>query len=87
MQIVVDLPEAIARRFADKRDISERILEALAVDDYMSGQLSRGQVAELLGMSFYEAEEWFARKGIHRDYGIKDLEEDRETLDRILPIP
>jgi predicted HTH domain antitoxin len=87
MQVVVDLPEAMIRRFLDGQDISARVREALAMDDYLSGRMSRGQVAEVLGMSFYEAEQWFVRRGIHRDYSIEDLEEDRKTLDRILSIP
>ena len=42
-------------------------------------------LAEALGMSFYEAEAWFVHKGLHRDYGVDELEEDRRTLDQLLP--
>ena len=87
MQVVIDLPEAMVRQFENGGDVSQQVREALAVDGYLSGRLARGQVAELLGMSFYEAEAWLFRKGLRRDYRLEDLEEDRQTLDRILSQP
>jgi predicted HTH domain antitoxin len=85
MQIVVDIPDSLAGPWKGDKDVSRRVREALAVEGYVSGALTRGQVAELLGMTFYEAEAWFARKGIHRNYDLGDLEADRKTLDRLLP--
>jgi len=81
----VDIPDSLARQLKGEGDVSRRVREALAVEGYLSGTLTRGQVAESLDMSFYEAEAWFVRKGLHRDYGPKELEEDRETLNRLLP--
>lgn len=49
------------------------------------GRESEVREEESLGMSFYEAEAWFVRKGLHRDYGVEELEEDRRTLDQLLP--
>ena len=85
MRIVVDIPDSLARRLGGDEDVSRKVCEALAVEGYLSGALTRGQVAESLGMTFYEAEAWFVRKGLHRDYGVEELEEDRRTLDQLLP--
>ena len=85
MQILVDIPDSLARQLKGDEDASRKVREALAVDGYRSGALTRGQVAEALGMSFYEAEAWFVHKGLHRDYGVEELEEDRRTLDQLLP--
>jgi predicted HTH domain antitoxin len=85
MKILVDIPDALARQLKGEEDAPQQVREALAVEGYRSGALTRGQVAEALGMSFYEAEAWFVRKGLHRDYGVEELEEDRRTLDRLLP--
>jgi predicted HTH domain antitoxin len=85
MKILVDIPDALARQLKGEEDAPQQVREALAVEGYRSGALTRGQVAEALGMSFYEAEAWFVRKGLHRDYGVEELEEDRRTLDQLLP--
>ena len=83
MQVLVDIPDSLAGQLKGK-DISRKVREGLAVEGYLSGALTRGQIAELLGMSFYEAEKWFMQKGLHRNYGVEDLEQDRKTLDRLL---
>ncbi|MBI4323809.1 MAG: UPF0175 family protein [Chloroflexi bacterium] len=85
MQVLVDIPDSLAGRLKGDKDLSRKVREALAVEGYVLGTLTRGQVAELLGLTFYQAEEWFVRKGLRRNYGVADLEEDRRTLDRLLP--
>lgn len=85
MQILVDIPDSLAGPLKGDKDVSQKIREALAVEGYLSGALTRGQVAESLGLSFYEAEAWFVRKGLRRNYGVEELEQDRQTLDRLLP--
>ncbi len=85
MQILVDIPESLAKQSKGDKDVSQRIREALAIEGYLSGTLTRGQVAESLGMTFYEAEVWFVRKGLPRSYDVKELEADRQTLERLLP--
>ena len=84
MTITVELPDEVAATLGKGRPFNEKVLEALAVDGFLSGELSRGQVAELLGLSYHDAESWFARKSLRRDYGPADLEADRAALDRLL---
>src|SRR4051812_44539188 len=88
MQVVVDLPESLVQRISGGTDnISHQVRKALVLNAYLSGELTRGQIAELLGMNFYQVEKWFAEKGIARNYDVADLEEDRKTLDAIVPAP
>jgi predicted HTH domain antitoxin len=84
MQVILDIPEALAGQARGAEELSRKVREALAVEGYLSGTLTRGQVAESLGMTFYEAEAWFVRKGLHRNYDPADLDSDRATLDRLL---
>lgn len=49
MVVTIKLPDVIAHP-------EKRILEALALDGYRTGDLSRGQVSELLGLSFSATE-------------------------------
>jgi len=46
-----------------KPELEALVREALALEGYRSGTLTRGQVAESLGMTFYEAEEGLSARG------------------------
>jgi hypothetical protein len=57
MLLSVELPDPIAKQLRlDGEQGSQRALEMLALEGYRSVELSRGQVTELLGQSFYENE-------------------------------
>lgn len=57
MLLSVELPDPIAKQLhLDGERGSRRALEMFALEGYRSGELSRGQVSELLGQSFYETE-------------------------------
>ena len=83
MQVMLDIPEALAGPARGEEELARKVREALAAEGYRSGALTRGQVAESLGMTFYEAEAWFVRKGLHRNYDLADLDSDKATLDRL----
>jgi predicted HTH domain antitoxin len=85
VSVTVQIPAAIAPRFGpDPEGIARRILEQAALEGYRSNQLSRGQVAEMLGLDWAETAEFLAKHRCDRRYDIRDLEEDRHNLDRIL---
>jgi predicted HTH domain antitoxin len=84
MQIEVDLPEDIAKRLEEAwRDVSRGTIEAIAVEGYRDGTLSRDQVGRLLGLSFWETEAFLKRRRAYLAYTEEDLESDRRDLDRI----
>ena len=60
MKVTIQIPEPIAKTLGYSPEaLPRRALEALLVDECARGRLSRGKVAELLGLSFHEAEEVF----------------------------
>ena len=60
MEITLEIPETVARALGYVREtLPKRALEALLVDECARGRLSRGKVAEILGLSFYETEDLF----------------------------
>lgn len=84
MQIAVELPEDIAERLRDAwRDVPRGAIEAIAVEGYRDGTLSRDQVGRLLGLSFWETEAFLKRRHAYLTYTEEDLENDRQDLDRI----
>jgi predicted HTH domain antitoxin len=86
MQITIDIPESLAEQLrADLGGSLERAAkEALAIEAYRAEQLSIGQVADLLGLSVYEAEGLMKQRGVPSPYSIEDFEHDRDTLKRVL---
>lgn len=42
----------------------QAIQEGLIIRGYRAGKLSMGEVAEILGLTYVEALEWFAQRGI-----------------------
>ena len=60
MEVTLEIPESISETLGYATEtLPRRAMEALLVDECARGRLSRGKVAEILGLSFYEAEEVF----------------------------
>jgi hypothetical protein len=57
MHVAVELPDDIAQQLKTAwQDMPRRVLEAIAVEGYRSGALTRGQVQRLLNLSWWETE-------------------------------
>jgi predicted HTH domain antitoxin len=57
MRFSVEVPDALAQQLhLDGADGERRALEIFAVEGYRRGELSRGQISELLGLEFNETE-------------------------------
>ncbi len=63
-------------------DLPRRALEALAVEGYRSGDLSAGQMAEMLGLSVWETEKFLKERDAYLHYSPEDLRRDMETQER-----
>ena len=86
--VTIRLPDAIVKELeVVPGDISRRVLEAVAIEGYRRQRLSRGEVRQLLGLSWHETEEFLARNGLAYHYTVDDLDEDRRNLDRVLGRP
>ena len=85
-RIAVDLPEDIAERLETAwRDLSRGALEAVALEGYRDGSLTRHQVSRLLGLSFWDTEAFLKERQAYLSYDEGDFEQDRRDLDRIAP--
>jgi len=87
MSISFDLPKPLeAALRAEWGDLDQAAKEALIIESYRTGRLSIGQVAEFLGLATrFQAEKWLGERGVTWNYSPDDLEDDRGTLDRVLP--
>ena len=80
MQVTVELPDAIAEHCGDPTGLPRQLMEAWAAEGYRVRTLSRRQVSQLLGLDYWETEEFLARHEAKRPYTLADLEIDRRSL-------
>lgn len=75
MNITLQIPDPVAEVLGYPIDsLPRRALEALLVDECVRGKISRGKVAEVLGLAFHEAETFFRQHQVA--YPIKGSPED-----------
>ena len=80
MQIIVQLPDDLAHHPNPGREA----LEALALEGYRSGKLSRFETSQLLGLSRFELHALLKERNILEGaYDVEDLERDLHSLDRL----
>ncbi len=86
MAIAFTLPEDIEKHLQAEigPNLSEAAKVALAVELYRESKLSLGQVAEMLGLSVYQADGLLKQHGVEVPYTIADFEQDRAALDKAL---
>lgn len=85
MPITIELPEEIEQQLETAwGNLPRRALEALAVEGYRSGDLSAGQVAEMLGLSVWGTEKFLSERKAYLHYSDEDLRRDIESQERIL---
>lgn len=60
MEVTLELLEPVVKALGYPQEtLPRRVLEALLVDECVRGRLSRGKIAELLGLGFHETEDLF----------------------------
>jgi predicted HTH domain antitoxin len=75
MEITLEIPETVAKTLGYAPEtLPRRVLEALLVDECSRGHLTRGKVAELLGLSFQETEDLL--RNCRVPYPIKTHDDD-----------
>jgi predicted HTH domain antitoxin len=85
LNVAIELPEDILRHLESAwQDVPRRALEAVVLEGYRSGALSRAEVGRLLGFSFWETEAFFKERQAYLPYTDADLAQDRAALDQAL---
>ena len=81
MAVTIQLPEDIESCLEEQwGNLPRHALEALAIEGYRTGVLSRSQVCRMLGFETRaEVDEFTKRAGIGFGYTIDDFEHDAET--------
>ena len=81
MLVSVELPDPIAKQLRlDGEQGKRRALEMFALEGYRNGELSRGQVSELLDLEFNETMEFLRAHDSVRSITLEQFEEDANGL-------
>jgi predicted HTH domain antitoxin len=86
MQITIELPDDIANQLQlQPANISRRILELIAADNYRQGRIGAAQVRRMLNFSSrWETYEFLKREKAYLPYAENDLEQDAQAIRNVL---
>jgi Uncharacterised protein family (UPF0175) len=86
IQVAIELPEDIGQELQSKwKNLPAAVLEALALEGYRTGSLTKSQVRRMLGFETRMQVNQFLREhGIYYDYSQEELEAEIEDNKRLL---
>lgn len=84
MEVSLSIPDEIAEQLNTAGDLSRLALEGLAIEGYRQEALSVGEVAELLGISVYEADGFLKSHGVPAETTLDELRQQAAALDALL---
>ncbi len=85
VEVTFKLPDSLANTFGETPEArGRRLMEDAAVEEYRNGQVSQRQVGEMLGLDYWQTEQFLRIRNISMGYLLGDLEADVSTLEEIL---
>jgi hypothetical protein len=85
MNVIIEIPDDVARRLtAAGGDLSRRALEALALEGYKRGTLTKPELQRLPGFATRYALDGFLKSHkVFEPYSLDDLERETRDLQRL----
>jgi hypothetical protein len=85
MNVVVSIPDELAARIAATGDsLERRALEALVVEEFRAGRISKAELRRALGLETRGALDGFLKaRGVYDDYSVADFENEQQALDKL----
>jgi hypothetical protein len=84
MEITLHIPDELARLIGTAGDIERCALEALALEEFRRGHLTKSELRRVLGLATrYELDGFLKAHEVYEPYGIEDLERERRDLERL----
>jgi hypothetical protein len=84
MNVTLTIPDALAARLGAEADLPRRALEALVLEEYRAGRLTRPELRRLLGFETRaELDGFLKAHGVNEGMTLAEFERDRQTLDRL----
>ena len=84
MDVTLHIPDDLADRLRVRGDLSRRALEALALEEYKSGHISKPDLRRLLGFATrYQLDGFLKAHGVWAEYTLEDFQRERDDLRRL----
>ncbi len=85
MELTVLIPDDLAGRMGvSGGDLSRRALEALALEEFKSGRITKPELRRLLSFGTrYQVDGFLKAHDVYEDYTLRDLEQELEGLRRL----
>jgi len=85
MNLTVEIPDDLARSLhAAGGDVSRRVLETLALEEYRSGRLGKAELRSVLGFETgYELDGFLKQHEVWIEYDEQDAARERATFERL----
>jgi hypothetical protein len=85
MELTVQIPDDLARSMsASGGDLSRRALEALALEEFKSGHITKPELRRLLGFGTrYRLDGFLKSHDVYEDYTMEDFDRDRDALKQL----
>jgi hypothetical protein len=80
MEVTVQLPDDIAKHLGEISTMPRQMLEAFAAEAYRTHRLSRHQLSQLVGLDYWQTEDFLTQHDAKRPFTLADLEIDRQSL-------
>jgi hypothetical protein len=84
MEITLYIPDELARVFGSNCEIERRALEALALEEYRLGHLTKPELRRVLGFGTRaKLDEFLKAHEVFELYTLEDFERERSDLERL----
>jgi hypothetical protein len=84
MEVTVHIPDDLAQRLGTPGELERRALEALALEEFRLGHLTKPELRRLLGFGTRDALDGFLKShGVFEPYSLDDLARERQDLQRL----
>lgn len=83
-EITVRIPDDLAKRLGTVGELERRALEALALEEFKQGHLTKPELRRVLGFGTrMKLDEFLKAHDIYERYTLEDLERERRDLQRL----
>jgi hypothetical protein len=84
MNLVLHIPDDFAAQLSAGGDIEREALEALALESFRAGRLTKAELRRVLGIeSRYELDGFLKAHDVYETYTLEDLERERSAFQRL----
>lgn len=84
MNVMVPIPDDLAARFGSEAELGRRAVEALALEEYRAGRLTRPELRHLLGFATRgELDGFLNERRVVDGITVEEFDRQMQDLDRI----